>query len=122
MTSLTDRICRECDAPFRGRIDKKFCSDLCRIAHNNRLNSNQNNYVRNVNNILRKNRRILTELNPSGKNRIRIDKLKDKGFNFDYFTSTYKTREGALYFYCYEQGYLPIERDFCLLVVKKDFT
>jgi hypothetical protein len=120
MTSLKDRMCPECHAGFRGRIDKKFCSDTCRIAHNNRLNSDDNNYVRNVNNILRKNRRILTQLNPEGKNKIRIDKLKSKGFNFEYYTSTYKTKEGSLYFYCYEQGYLPIERDYCLLVVKKD--
>jgi hypothetical protein len=120
MTSLKDRMCPECHAAFRGRIDKKFCSDICRIAHNNRLNSDDNNYVRNVNNILRKNRRILTQLNPEGKNRIRIDRLKSKGFNFEYYTSTYKTKEGSLYFYCYEQGYLPIERDYCLLVVKKD--
>ena len=33
----------------------------------------------------------------------------------------YKTRDGAQYFYCYDQGYLPIERDWYLLVVKKEF-
>lgn len=122
MTSLKDRVCAECHAPFRGRADKKFCSDLCRTAFNNRLNSNQNSYIRNINNILRRNRRILTELNPRGKNRIRLEKLKSLGFNFDYYTSIYRTKDGAQYFYCYDQGYLPIEKDYCLLVVKKDFS
>lgn len=122
MTSLKDRICPECHARFHGRVDKKFCSDTCRIAFNNRLNSHQNNYVRNVNNILRRNRRILTQLNPRGKNRIRLEKLQSLGFNFDYYTSTCRTRDGAQYFYCYDQGYLPIEKDYCLLVVKKDFS
>jgi hypothetical protein len=121
MAPLETRICIECSAEFKGRIDKKYCSDQCRTAFNNRLNSDETTYVRNVNNILRKNRRILIELNPEGKNRVSGSKLKAKGFDFNYFTSTYLTKEGAQYFYCYEQGYLPIEKDFYLLVIKKDF-
>jgi len=121
MTTLTDKNCEECGKTFKGRQDKKFCSDQCRSAYNNRLNSDATNYVRNVNNILRKNRRILMNLNPEGKSRVSLDKLKTKGFNFNYFTSTYTTREGSQYFYCYEQGYLSIEKDFYLLVVKKEF-
>ncbi len=122
MTSLKDRVCLECHAPFHGRVDKKFCSDLCRTAHNNRINSSENNYIRNVNNILKRNRRILTELNPRGKSRIRLEKLKNLGFNFDYYTSTYRTKDGSQYFYCYDQGYLPVGKDYCILVVKKVFS
>ena len=115
------KTCLECGDKIIGRADKKFCSDACRISYNNKLNSDETNYVRNVNNILRKNRRILLALNPEGKSRVSRDKLKTKGFDFGYYTSTYTTKEGAQYFYCYEQGYLPIEKDFFLLVVKKDF-
>jgi hypothetical protein len=61
------------------------------------------------------------ELNPLGKVRLTRDKLLAKGFDFSYFTSTYTTKEGAQYFYCYEQGYLPIEKGYYLLVVKKEF-
>jgi len=121
MPSQSSRSCLECGAPFRGRIDKKFCSDTCRIAFNNRLNSDDTSYVRNVNNILRKNRRILMTMNPTGKNKVSFEKLKARGFDFNHFTSTYKTREGSQYYYCYEQGYLPIEKDWYLLVVKKEF-
>ena len=121
MPSQQERLCVECGTPFRGRIDKKYCSDPCRISFNNRLNSDDISCVRNINNILRKNRRILMGMNPSGKNKVSHEKLKAKGFNFNYYTSTYKTREGALYYYCYEQGYLPIERDSYLLVIKKEF-
>ena len=113
--------CQECESKITGRVDKKFCSDQCRISYNNRLNSDETNYVRNVNNILRKNRRILSELNITGKSRVGIGKLKEKGFDFQYFTNTYKTKDGAVYYYCYEQGYLPIENDFFLLVVKHEF-
>ena len=122
MPSPQERSCIECASPFKGRIDKKFCSDPCRIAFNNRLNSDDINDVRSINNILRKNRRILMDLNPTGKNKVSHEKLKSKGFNFSYFTSTYKTKEGAQYCYCYEQGYLPIEKDYYLLVIKKEFS
>jgi len=121
MPSQTSRSCLECGEPFRGRIDKKFCSDICRIAYNNRLNSDDNSCVRNINNILRKNRRILMSMNPTGKNKVSYQKLKARGFDFNHFTSTYTTREGAQYHYCYEQGYLPIENDCYLLVVKKEY-
>ncbi len=121
MAKSEQKTCLECGNTIVGRIDKKFCSDLCRIAYNNKLNSDDTNYVRNVNNILRKNRRILLDLNPEGKNKVSRDKLKAKGFDFRYFTSTYTTKEGSLYFYCYDQGYLPIEKESYLLVIKKDF-
>src|SRR5688572_11661195 len=115
-----EKSCEECGSVIIGRIDKRFCSDHCRNSFNNRLNSDVTNYIRNINNALRKNRRILMELNPEGKTRLSRDKLLSKGFDFSCCTSTYTTKEGARYFYCYEQGYLPIEKDYYLLVVKKD--
>src|SRR6478609_1379772 len=121
MAVVESKICMECGTKLTGRVDKKFCSDQCRVSFNNRLNSNETNYVRNVSNTLRKNRRILTELNITGKTRVSGTKLKEKGFDFEYFTNLYKTKDGAVYYYCYEQGYLPIENDFYLLVVKHDF-
>jgi len=122
MPSPQEKLCLECQAAFRGRIDKKFCSDTCRIAYNNRLNSHDIGYMRNVNNILRRNRRILMALNPDGTSRVSQHKLASRGFNFNYFTSIDTTKGGAQYFYCYEHGYLPIEKEQCLLVIKKDFN
>jgi len=121
MAEVESKICLECGNKLTGRVDKKFCSDQCRVSFNNRLNSNETNYVRNVSNTLRKNRRILTELNTAGKTRVSGTKMKEKGFDFQYFTNLYKTKDGSVYYYCYEQGYLPIENDFYLLVVKHDF-
>lgn len=121
MTGTSERKCLECCRTFKGRTDKKFCSDLCRSAYNNRRNSEGNNYMRHVNNILRRNRRILIEVNATGRNRVSRRLLTSKGFNFSYFTSVYTTREGMRYYYCYEQGYLPVRKDYCLLVVKKPF-
>jgi hypothetical protein len=121
MSLKKEKSCKECGKVISGRIDKRFCSDHCRNSFNNRLNSDVTNYIRNVNNALRKNRRILTELNPEGKVKIPRQKLLAKGFDFTCYTGTYTTKEGAQYYYCYDQGYLPIEHGYYLLVVRKEF-
>jgi predicted nucleic acid-binding Zn ribbon protein len=121
MAKTAEKVCLECGEKLVGRADKKFCSDQCRISYNNKLNSDETNYVRNVNNALRKNRRILTELNTTQKTvSVSREKLLEKGFDFKYFTSTFTTKEGKLYKYCYEQGYLEMDKGYYLLVVKKE--
>ncbi len=120
MAKTVEKTCLDCGEKIIGRSDKKFCSVECRVSYNNKLNSNETNHMRNVNNILRKNRRILIEANPAGKTKISREKLNQKGFDFNYFTNIYKTKEGSIYYYCYEQGYLPIENNWYLLVERKD--
>lgn len=116
----TKKKCPECGEEIKGRTDKKFCSDLCRNSFNNKLNSDSTNYVRNINNILRKNRRILEELNPTDTAKVSKNKLIEKGFSLSYFTNTYTTKKGATYYFCYEYGYLPIEHDYYFLVKRKE--
>lgn len=120
MAKKGEKVCLECGDKIVGRADKKFCSDQCRVAHNNRLNSDETNYIRNVNHALRKNRRILLELNPDGKRKISRDKVSQQGFNFTYHTDIYRTKEGSVYYYCYEQGYLEIDSKTLLLVAKQE--
>ena len=67
--------CPECNDPIVGRTDKKFCSDGCRNSFNNRVNKDQKNLIRNINNRLRKNWRILESLNPNQKTKSTRDKL-----------------------------------------------
>ncbi len=112
--------CLACGADIKGRADKKFCDDQCRNAYNNSQNSDANNYVRNVNNILRKNRRILEQLNsdPSGKTKVSKARMLQAGFNFDYMTNVLQTKAGRIYYFCYEHGYLPIENDWFMLVIR----
>ena len=118
---METRQCPECGEPIKGRTDKKFCSDLCRNSFNNKANSDSNNFVRNINNLLRKNRRILEELlNGSDTIRISKQKLADKGFNFTYYTNPLTTYNNHHYFFCYEYGYRQLENE-QLLIVKKNF-
>lgn len=122
MNDKSIKNCPECGEKIVGRTDKKFCSDQCRNTYNNRLNSDASNTVRNINNILRKNRRILQELNKqSGKTIVTKDILLSNGFNFTYNTHTYTTKKGDIYQFCYEQGYLFLEdKNLYLLVTNKD--
>ncbi|WP_461532723.1 hypothetical protein [Sinomicrobium sp.] len=111
-----NRKCLECERPVSGRTDKKFCGDHCRNAYNNRLNRDSKNLMRRINNKLRKNYRILAELNPKDKTKTSKLKLLERGFDFDYFTHTYTTRNGKTYFFLYDLGYLPLENDIYVLV------
>lgn len=116
-----ERQCLECQEPLKGRIDQKYCSDYCRNSYNNRQNADANQTVRKVNYTLRKNRRILAELNPTGKAKIHRMKLQDEGFNFDYHTNTYTTKNNKTYVFCYDQGYLRLDADYYVLVHKKEY-
>ena len=114
------RKCPECGSKIIGRIDKKFCSDGCRNNHNNRMNKDSKNLIRNTNNRLRKNYRILEGLNPNKKTKCSRAKLIEKGFDFNYFTSIYTTKAGTTYYFVYDQGYLPLEGDYYALVKRDD--
>jgi hypothetical protein len=110
--------CLECNEKIIGREDKKFCSDGCRNAYNNKINKDSNNFMRNVNNKLRKNYRVLSDLNTEGKTKTTRTKLMSKGFNFEFFTNILQTKTGNTYFYVYDQGYMILENDYYLLVKK----
>ena len=116
------RLCLNCDKPLKGRTDKKFCDDYCRNNYNNQLKSNTINLVRNINNALGKNRRILENLFIAGEEMAKTtrDKLLQKGFQFKYITHTYTNKKGNTYFFCYDIGYLPLESDWYLLVKRKE--
>jgi hypothetical protein len=116
---MEKRVCPECGDVIKGRIDKKFCSDMCRNAFNNKINSDSTNYVRNINNALRKNRRILEESLKGEKTTLPKQKLIDKGFSFKYYTNQTVTKNNHTYLFCYEYGYLPLDNDLILIVKRK---
>ena len=119
-TSSEERRCLDCGERLYGRHDKKFCSDQCRNSYNNRQRKDTNDYMRKVNGVLKKNRRILESLNPDGKKKVKKEWLLKEGFDFDFHTNTYTTREGKTYHFCYEQGYLELNEEWYFLVKRKD--
>ena len=113
-----EKQCLECGEKVMGRADKKFCSDYCRNSYNNKIDKGDKNLVRNINNRLKKNYKILCELNPNEKGKTHRDKLISKNFDFNYFTSTYTTKKGTVYYFVYNQGYLELDNGFYMLVSK----
>ncbi|OXG05536.1 hypothetical protein BC749_101392 [Flavobacterium araucananum] len=113
------KTCLECSEKIVGREDKKFCSDSCRNAYNNKINKDSTNFMRNVNNKLRKNYRILSELNIDGKSKATREKMINKGFDFDFFTNILQTKTGNTYYFLYDQGYRSLDNDYFMLVKKE---
>jgi hypothetical protein len=68
---------------------------------------------------LRKNYRILSEINTEGKSKTTRAKLLSKGFDFEFFTNILETKTGNTYFFVYDQGYRTLEDDFYMLVKKE---
>jgi len=46
--------------------------------------------------------------------------MTQKGFDFDYFTSIYTTKTGNVYYFVYEEGYLPLDDDYYALVRREN--
>ncbi|MBS1730192.1 MAG: hypothetical protein JSS67_05365 [Bacteroidetes bacterium] len=109
--------CLACHKPLRGRSDKKFCDDYCRNAYNNQLRIKEPPAIKKIILILKNNRKILADL--LGEENM-IKKPKEKfltlGFLFDYHTHIYKNKNGNIYFFCFEYGFLPLENDWFLIV------
>src|SRR5689334_15205385 len=116
-----NRLCLECNKPLKGRIDKKFCNDYCRNIYNNKVKLEESTYVRQINQVLKRNRRILEEmLGKDGMSRQSKSNFINKGFHFKYHTHQYINKKGNIYYFCYEYGFLPLEGDWYLIVRKKD--
>ena len=107
-----EKLCLDCGTPLHGRADKKFCNDLCRNNYNNQLNSSSYNLVRNINNILKRNRRILEDLNPGGKTKTTRKKLLSKGFDFEYHTHVMKNQDSEeMLAFCCDFGVGKVNND-----------
>jgi hypothetical protein len=116
------KICISCNRSIHGRADKKFCNDYCRNAHHNRLNGDGNNFIRNINLSLRRNRRILESLLSPTKQIIKTSRrsLQNKGFSFRYFTHSYTNRKNNRFQFCYEYGYRVVGKEQVVVIRKKN--
>src|SRR5690606_30521443 len=99
---LMERLCLNCQTTVHGRSDKKFCDDQCRSAYNFEHQDREKDLIKQVNQILKKNRQILLALNPNGKSTPPKSELSERGFNFEYYTNSYEPAEQKRYYYCYD--------------------
>jgi hypothetical protein len=122
ITESTTKNCLSCGKAVRGRTDKKYCDDYCRNNFNNQMKGGSINLVRNINNALRRNLRILSDFLPDGEEMAKTtrERLLQNGFHFNYITHTYTNKKGNVYYFCYDYGYLPLENNWYLLVRRKE--
>ena len=122
ITDIKPRPCLSCNKPVKGRSDKKFCDDYCRNKFNNLRRLETNSLIRKINRILQRNRSILESALPSGEKMRRTSRLNlaDKGFRFNHFTHKNKNKKGQVYHYCYDYGWLDLDRENCIVVKNRD--
>jgi predicted nucleic acid-binding Zn ribbon protein len=113
------RFCPECGKEIVGRADKMFCSDSCRNNHNNTINKDSTNLMRNTNNALRRNYKLLCDLNVKNLTKIPKKTLLKKKFDFEVYTSVLNSKTGNMYFFVYDQGYQELDNDIFLLIKKE---
>lgn len=114
------KYCQTCGEELQGRSDKKFCDDHCRTTFNNQFKI-EPEVVKEINQHLKKNRKILEELVPedTGKIKVTYQKLVDKGYNFMYHTHQYKTKIGNLYTFVYDYAWMKLDDQFYMLVKRQ---
>ncbi len=118
--NILEKKCLECGEKIIGRVDKKYCSDYCRNAYNNKVNKDSKNLIRNINNRLRKNYRVLDSFSlKEGKTKTTRTRLMDKGFDFEFITNLYTTKKGTTYYFVYDLGYLPLDNDYYMIVKRE---
>lgn len=122
MIEANKKNCLSCDKPLRGRSDKKFCDDYCRNGYNNRVRSIDRPFVKAINTILYKNRKVLESFFTLEARPVKVgrEELLQKGFRFDFITCWHINKRGSRYHYCYEFGYLPLEGDQYLIVKRNE--
>ncbi len=115
MNVQTESKCRECMKPLKGRSDKKFCDDYCRSNYNNRINVEKLPFIKKINQVLKKNRKVLQQLSNSGTIKVKRIDLITSGFDFSYFTHMEKKRKHT-YTFCYDHGYAMIDSENFLVI------
>jgi predicted nucleic acid-binding Zn ribbon protein len=97
--------CIECGGKLKGRMGQKFCSESCKSSFHYKNNKEKvgSTYIR-IDTVLKQNRRILKKYFVSGQSQIKKEVLLKEGFDFNYFTHSWKAKNGDIYFFCYDFG------------------
>lgn len=119
------RTCLYCQAPIKGRADKKFCDADCRGAYHNRNKAQVGQLIRRINQQLLENYRALQAcFKQRGSNAERVvskQRLRDLNFDPSYHTSR-KIITGKVYYFTYDLGYTVLNtNEVALKALPKDY-
>ena len=104
---ISKKNCAYCGKKLSGRSDKKFCDAYCKSAfHYKKSQEDTPRFYNKVDNQLKRNRRILKSFNKAGKATVRAETILDLGFNPNFFTHYWKNKNGDVYLFVFEYGFL----------------
>jgi len=117
MRKDVSRSCKECGGLLVGRIDRAFCSDMCRTSYHNQRKyeerKSQPECITTVQKTLLNNYRILTQLRRKGE-QFSTMYLQELGFSFRHLTSITE-HEGGLHYHRFNQRYLMTDQAVILI-------
>lgn len=101
---MKNRFCLTCLVELKGRSDKKFSNDLCRSQYHNQNIQPHHVIIKEINNQLKRNRKILAHFCPNDKAIVRKELIDQLGFVSSFFTHIYMNNNRTYYF-CYDYGF-----------------
>jgi len=102
-----ERDCLWCGEGLKGRADKIYCDSQCKAAFHYELRKEkEDSFFKQVDDQLKRNRRLLSHFNKAGKATIRAEQFLKLGFDPNFFTHYWKNKKGDVYLFCYEYGFL----------------
>jgi len=114
------RTCLLCDAPFRGRPDKKYCSASCKNRYNHLRRRKTRTEVKRIDAFLHRNREIIEEiLGKARKKMVPRRRLDRMGFRYSYITGLYFNKEGKMYRNVYNYAYMEFSDQEVLIVRRR---
>ncbi len=119
---MSSRRCRLCNAPFKGRRDKIFCSTACKSDYHHELMAVSNQIALPTDKILHRNRAILYEVMGDNIHQKKVDRdaLAKKNFRFEYMTGTYENAQGKRYHLIYDFAWMEFKSGDVLVVRRKN--
>lgn len=109
MFKIKSHRCKECAEPLKGRSDKLFCEDACRVKYH-RKNNSLSAVKRGVDQVLQRNRSLLSALRKRPFSTFEPEDsaywLRTQGFDFNFHTHVQLAQDGRMVIMCYDEGYV----------------
>ena len=112
--------CLQCETPFQGREDKRFCCTACKNTHFNAQRKLTKKATKEIDGYLHRNREILATLMGDSKKET-FDRLVvvRTGFKFQYMTGIHFNADNKMYHFVYDYAWMEFSDQKIMIVQKK---
>ncbi|MEX2484790.1 MAG: hypothetical protein WED10_09525 [Brumimicrobium sp.] len=103
---MKTKECNYCGSEFKGRANKKFCSNSCKNSFHNEEYRTTNSAIFKLDKKLHKNRAVLKDMYQVYRSSpIPLSILQARGFELKYHTHNFNAPSGEKYTMVYDYGY-----------------